>query len=215
MIDRFIAFEGPDGCGKSTQMDRLRLWLEARGEKVIQVREPGSTDLGERIRNILLDGSIPMTAEGEALLFFASRCQLLEEVAIPALNDGAWVLADRFYLSTIVYQGMAGDLGEKRVVELCQVILGSRRPALHLILDLPTEELLERLRLRAGEGDRFESREGMIERTAIAFRSVAGLEGDRIERIDSRGSEHEVAKRITTLIESLEWTANSKGVIDG
>ena len=111
-MERFIAFEGPDGCGKSTQMDRLGLWLESRGDKVVKVREPGSTELGERIRTILLDASIPMTAEGEALLFFSSRCQLLSEVIVPALERGDWVLADRFYLSTIVYQGMAGDLGE-------------------------------------------------------------------------------------------------------
>lgn len=213
-MERFIAFEGPDGCGKSTQMDRLAQWLESRGEKVVKVREPGSTELGERIRTILLDASIPMTAEGEALLFFSSRCQLLSEVIVPALDRGDWVLADRFYLSTIVYQGMAGDLGEERVVELCQGILGSRRPALHLTLDLPTDVLLERLRLRAGEGDRFESREGMIERTAEAFRSVSGLPGDRVERIDALGTEEEVAARILAVIESLRVTGDS-GVTDG
>jgi len=213
-MERFIAFEGPDGCGKSTQMDRLGQWLESRGERVVKVREPGSTELGERIRTILLDASIPMTAEGEALLFFSSRCQLLSEVIVPALERGDWVLADRFYLSTIVYQGMAGDLGEERVMELCQGILGSRRPALHLTLDLPTDVLLERLRLRAGEGDRFESREGMIERTAEAFRSASGLPGDRVERIDALGTEEDVAARILAVIESLRVTGDS-GVTDG
>jgi dTMP kinase len=213
-MDRFIAFEGADGCGKSTQMDRLAQWLEARGERVVKVREPGSTELGERIRSILLDGSIPMTVEGEALLFFSSRCQLLSEVIEPAVERGDWILADRFYLSTIVYQGLAGDLGEERVVELCQAILGSRRPALHLILDLPTDLLLERLRLRAGEGDRFESREGMIERTAEAFRSVRGLSGDRVERIDAVGTEDEVAARIQTIVESL-WVTDRTGADDG
>ena len=202
-MDRFIAFEGPDGCGKSTQMERLGQWLEARGDRVVQVREPGSTELGERVRRILMDASIPMTVEGEALLFFASRCQLLAEVIEPALKRGDWVLADRFYLSTIVYQGMAGELGEERVVELCQGILGPRRPALHMIFDLPTEVLLQRLKLRAGEGDRFESREGMIEKTSEAFRSVRGLPGDRLERLDALGSEDEVAARITPIIESL------------
>ena len=202
-MDRFIAFEGPDGCGKSTQMDRLGQWLEARGDRVVQVREPGSTELGERVRRLLMDASIPMTVEGEALLFFASRCQLLSEVIEPALKRGDWVLADRFYLSTIVSQGMAGDLGEERAIELCQGILGRRRPLLHMILDLPTEVLLQRLKLRAGEGDRFESREGMIERTSEAFRSVRGLPGDRVERIDAMGNEEEVAGRIIAIIESL------------
>ncbi len=214
-MEQFIAFEGADGCGKSTQMDRLAQWLEARGDEVVKVREPGSTDLGERIRSILLDASIPMTAEGEALLFFASRCQLLDEVIEPALKRGAWVLADRFYLSTIVYQGMAGDLEVDQVKDLCQVILGTRRPALHLVLDLPTDLLLQRLKTRAGDGDRFESREGMIENTAAAFRSVSGLPGDCIERIDSRGSEDEVAERIIAIVDSLQRINSSGDVNDG
>ncbi len=204
MMNRFIAFEGADGCGKSTQMERLARVMESRGERVIQVREPGSTELGEKIRTLLLDAALPMTAEGEALLFLASRCQLLTEVIEPALASGAWVFADRFYLSTIVYQGMAGELGEERVVKLCDLILGKRRPCLHLVMDVPTDLLLERLKLRAREGDRFESRQGMIERTAQAFRSVQGLPGDVIHRIEADGSEEKVASLVEEVLNSLE-----------
>ncbi len=200
MNNRFIALEGADGCGKSTQVDRLADSLRQQGEQVITVREPGSTSLGERVRTILLDGEEPLCAEAEALLFLSSRAQLLDEVIEPALAAGQWVIADRFHISTVVYQGLAGELGEQRAAELCHVVIGERRPALNLIIEITAEEIEKRIARRSAGGsaggDRFESRPGIYQRTATAFRQVQGIPGDRIVRIDGSGSEDEVATRI-------------------
>lgn len=196
MKPRFIALEGADGCGKSTQVDRLAALLRDRGEEVITVREPGSTSLGERVREILLDGDEPLCAEAEALLFLASRVQLLDEVIDPALASGKWVIADRFHISTVVYQGIAGELGEERAAQLCHAVIGERRPSLNIILEVGTEQVEQRIDQRSENSDRFESRPGIHGRTVAAFRQVRGIEGDRIVRIDGSGTAEEVAAQI-------------------
>jgi len=196
MKSRFIALEGADGCGKSTQVDRLAASLREKGEQVVTVREPGSTSLGERVRDILLDGDEPLCAEAEALLFLASRAQLLDEVIEPALAEGKWVIADRFHISTVVYQGIAGELGQERAAQLCHAVIGERRPALNIIIEIDAEQIQQRIDTRAGDGDRFESRPGIHDRTVAAFRQVQGIEGDRIVRIDGSGTAEQVAALI-------------------
>ena len=196
MMSRFIALEGPDGCGKSTQVDRLAQSLRDRGEQVVTVREPGSTSLGERVREILLDGDEPLGAEAEALLFLASRSQLLVEVIEPALAEGKWVIADRFHISTVVYQGIAGELGEERATELCHAVIRERRPALNIVIEISAEDLQHRIDKRTASADRFESRPGIHEKTTSAFREVKGIPGDRIVRIDGSGSADDVAALI-------------------
>jgi len=196
MMSRFVALEGADGCGKSTQVDRLAQSLRNKGEQVVTVREPGSTSLGERVRDILLDGDEPLCAEAEALLFLASRAQLLEEVIEPALAAGKWVIADRFHISTVVYQGIAGELGEERAADLCQVVIGDRRPALNIVIEISAEKIQERIDSRSSAGDRFESRPGIYDRTVAAFRLVRGIAGDRIVRVDGSGTAEQVAARI-------------------
>ena len=196
MMSRFVALEGADGCGKSTQVEELARWLRERGEQVITVREPGSTSLGERVRDILLDGKEPLCAEAEALLFLSSRAQLLEEVIEPALEAGHWVIADRFHLSTVVYQGIAGELGEVRAAQLCHVVVGDRRPGLNIVLQISAAELTRRLEERSSAPDRFESRPGIVERTVQAFEDVVGIAGDRIVRIDAEQGQEQVAERI-------------------
>jgi len=196
MMSRFIALEGADGCGKSTQVDRLAAWLAEDGQQVVTVREPGQTSLGERVRAILLDGDEPLCSEAEALLFLASRAQLLDEVIEPALSQGKWVIADRFHLSTVVYQGLAGKLGEQRAVELCQVVLAERRPSLNIVLEIPADELMQRIEQRSQQSDRFESRPGLAERTVAAFATVVGIPGDRIIRIDGTSSADDVEAMI-------------------
>lgn len=196
MMSRFIALEGPDGCGKSTQVERLAQSLRDRGEQVVTVREPGSTSLGERVREILLDGDEPLGAGAEALLFLASRSQLLVEVIEPALAEGKWVIADRFHISTVVYQGIAGELGEERAIELCYAVIGDRRPELNIVIEISAEDLQHRIDKRSASGDRFESRPGIHEKTTSAFREVKGIPGDRIVRIDGSGSADDVAALI-------------------
>ncbi|MFQ5653798.1 MAG: dTMP kinase [Planctomycetota bacterium] len=190
----FVAIEGVDGAGKSTQVELLRRRVSRRGGNPLVVREPGGTALGEAVRGILLDrGEIPISTEAELLLFLASRVQLHEEVIAPAVAEGRFVLSDRYHLSTVVYQGIAGDLGERRAVEICHRVLGERRPDLHLVIDTPLDDCLRRL---AGRTDRFEGSPERLSRAHAGFRETSGLPGDRIERVDGRGAPEEVAARV-------------------
>ncbi|MEE8142775.1 MAG: dTMP kinase [Planctomycetota bacterium] len=190
----FIAIEGVDGAGKSTQVALLAKRLRAGGRAAVMVREPGGTPLGEEVRSILLKKhEVPITVEAELLLFLASRVQLYEQCIRPALEGGSVVISDRYYLSTLVYQGIAGGLGEARAAELCERVLGARRPHLHLVLEVPLEDC--RRRLGAGE-DRFEGRPGFLERVHDGFTRVQGLPGDGIVRVSGEGSSPEVAERI-------------------
>ena len=137
---RFVVLEGPDGSGKTTQAARLATWLASIGHEVVPCREPGGTALGERLRSILLDRSgLAIGMRAEMLLFMSSRAQLVEAVIRPALARGAVVIADRFLLSTVVYQGYAGGLD---VEELWRVGLASTAgllPDLTLLVDVPPE----------------------------------------------------------------------------
>lgn len=136
----FISFEGIDKCGKSTQMSRIRDALAAKGFSVLVVREPGGTALSERIRDILLDKvNMEMTSETEILLFEAARAQIVREVIKPALEDGKIVLCDRFFDSTMAYQGYARGLPKETVEYLNQFATGGLVPDITFILDLPVE----------------------------------------------------------------------------
>ncbi|HIA27302.1 MAG TPA: dTMP kinase [Planctomycetes bacterium] len=194
MSGRFIAFEGVDGCGKSTQLQRLKERLESAGEKVVTVREPGGTHLGEAVRDILLgDDQVAISPETQMLLFLASRVQLLEELISPALSAGSVVLSDRFHLSTVIYQGYAGSVGEAPAADLCLAVLGDRRPDLNLILQLPVAECKRRL---GASRDRFEMNPGFQERVAEGFSTTVGIPGDLIVRIDGSGECEEVSDRL-------------------
>ena len=153
----FVSFEGIDGCGKSTQIALLKETLEQQGESVLIVREPGGTALGERIRDILLDRkSIGMHAETELLLFEAARAQIVRDVIKPALLSGMIVLCDRFFDSTIAYQGYARGLDIEAIQLINRFAAGGLEPNLTFLLDLPVETAWER---QAGRGvpDRLEA----------------------------------------------------------
>lgn len=198
MSGAFIALEGVDGVGKSTQVEILRARLAAAGRSVQVVREPGGTPLGEAIRELLLSREeVPIGAEAQMLLFLASRLELWEERIEPALRRGEVVISDRFHLSTIVYQGIAGALGEARAVAVCREVLADRRPAVIIVITLPVERCRERL---GAAWDRFESAPGLLERVARGFETTAGLPGDRIERISGEGSAAEVAERVHEVV---------------
>ncbi len=135
-----IAFEGLDGCGKTTQIRLLADYLQTLGKEVICTREPGGTALGENLRQLLLQESeIRWSETSEALIFAAARSQLLHEVILPALQKGQIVLSDRFYLSTLAYQGFGRGLDLNWLRALLQLILPSDLPLINLILDLPPE----------------------------------------------------------------------------
>ena len=145
----FVSFEGGEACGKSTQVARLIRKLESLGHQVLSIREPGSTQAGEAIRNLLLhsDQGISLTPAAELLLFGASRAQVVEEVIRPGLNAGKIVVADRFTDSTTVYQGIARGLDLKFIRELEEFACAGLRPAITFLLDLDLETIRNR-RLR-------------------------------------------------------------------
>jgi len=146
-----ISFEGSEGSGKSTQIIRLAAHLQKLKREVISVREPGGTEIGEQIRNIIVHNSKgdEMCAETELLLFTAARAQLVRETIAPALIRGAIVLSDRFLDSSTVYQGIGRNLAQDPVQQINQFAVGNVMPDLTLVIDVPTEVSLARIHQRA------------------------------------------------------------------
>mgnify|MGYP005671631887 CR=1 FL=1 len=143
---RFIVLDGPDGCGKSTQVGRLGEFLAAQGLDCLVVRDPGGTEIGERIRQILLDrASTVLSVRCEMLLYMASRAQLVHEKIRPALKQGRVILSDRYLTSTIVYQGLAGGLDLEEIDRLYGYACGRTWPDLVVVLDVPVEVGMSRL----------------------------------------------------------------------
>jgi len=150
---KLISFEGSEGSGKSTQIARLAARLQKAGFEVVTVREPGGTEIGEQIRNIIVHNSRgdEMCAETELLLFAAARAQLVREVIAPALTRGCIVLSDRYLDSSTVYQGIGRNLAADPVARINQFAVGNVLPDLTIVLDVPTRVSLSRLRQRASD----------------------------------------------------------------
>jgi dTMP kinase len=146
----FISFEGSEGSGKSTQIDRLASFLDQQGHSVIVTREPGGTEIGEEIRHLLKHSASgkEMCPETELLLFAASRAQLVRQVVEPALKEGKVILCDRFLDSTTVYQGVARKLSKDPVTMINNFAVGNLMPHLTIVLDVPAEVGLNRIRHR-------------------------------------------------------------------
>ena len=152
----FITFEGGEGTGKTTQIERVRAQLENLGIEVVVTREPGGTPLAEQIRGCLLNNSDePMAATTELLLMFAARAQHLEQVILPNLARGRWVLCDRFTDATYAYQHGGRGISKSAIRQLEVLVQGDFRPDLTLLFDMPIEVSLERMSARGGL-DRFE-----------------------------------------------------------
>ena len=152
-VGKLISFEGSEGSGKSTQITALAAALNEQGYDVVTVREPGGTEIGEQIRNIIVHNSKgdEMTPETELLLFAAARAQLVREVIAPALMRGAVVLSDRFLDSSTVYQGIARNRALGPVNHITPFAVGNVMPDLTVVLDVPTEVSLQRIRQRASD----------------------------------------------------------------
>jgi dTMP kinase len=189
---KFLTFEGLDGCGKSTQLERLATTLREQGLEVVTTREPGGTDLGERIRAVLLDSrTAGLDSEAEMALMFASRAQLLAQVIRPALEAGKWVLCDRFTDSTEAYQGGGRQLGSAAVLELHRVLCRDFWPELTILMDSDVASSVSRARRRnqAAEHDenRFEKEnQAFFTRVHDAFLAIAQREPQRVVKIDAR-----------------------------
>ena len=179
MAGCFITFEGTEGCGKSTHIKKLARRLEAEGHTVRTLREPGGTESGESIRQLLKHGPEELTAEAELLLMNASRAQLVREVIRPAIAAGEIVLCDRFYDSTTVYQGTGRGLNAAQVQRVIEFAAGETRPDLTLLLKIPLK-ISEERRARRAETDRFEQADRTfferIEAGSVTTLIVAGTD---------------------------------------
>ncbi|MBX5474989.1 MAG: dTMP kinase [Thermoleophilia bacterium] len=188
----FVTFEGPDGSGKSTQAELLRAALAAEGREVVLTREPGGTALGERIRELLLEGD-PMSPWAEAALFAASRAQHVEQVILPALERGADVICDRYLDSSLAYQGIARGLGVEAVLELnLRATHGLLPDATVLLLVDPAVAAA-----RSGATDRLEREgDGFRSRVDAAYRELATRFPERILVVEADRPPDELAREI-------------------
>lgn len=179
---RFITVEGGDGAGKTTQVSLLCEYLDRCGVDYIFVREPGGTPVGEAVRDVLLQPGRSLNVMTEALLYAASRAELVEQVIRPALAAGRIVICDRYVDSSLAYQGVAGGLGVDTVRQLNRLATGGLEPGLTLLLDLPAAAAAARRRHRTA--DRMEGKgEAFLEQVQRGYRELAAAEPDRIRVI--------------------------------
>ncbi len=198
---KFITLEGIDGAGKSTHLAWLREALEQRGHEVVVTREPGGTPLGEMLRGLLLNHH--MHLETEALLMFASRREHLAEVILPALQQGKWVISDRFTDASFAYQGGGRGIGEDRLRILEDWVQQGLQPNLTLLFDVPLEVARQRLSANASL-DRFEQeQQDFFQRVREAYLRRAAQFPDRIRVIDSARSLPVIRAELEILIAGL------------
>ena len=202
---RFIAFEGGEGAGKSTQARLLAEALRARGLAVITTREPGGTPGAEAIRNLLLSPpGAGWTAEAEALLFAAARADHVAHLIRPALARGEWVVCDRFVDSSRAYQGGAGGMGDDAILGLHHFGSQGLRPDRVIMLEADEAALTQRLTARGAETDAIEARPAAYHRAvAAAFRTLAESDPQGFARINAIGSPGDVHARIVAAITDL------------
>jgi dTMP kinase len=186
MTGRLITFEGGEGAGKSTCMDRATDWLQARGQSVVRTREPGGTPLAEQIRATLLHPEAERAEpDTELLLIFAARAQHIARVIRPALAADQWVLCDRFTDATFAYQGGGNGIARERIEQLQELVQDGLRPDRTLLFDLPVEQGLERAGKRS-EPDRFESSgRDFLERVRATYLERARAEPARFRVLDA------------------------------
>ncbi len=191
----FFSIDGGDGTGKSTQIDRFCRWLESQGREVVTCRDPGSTPLGEAIRELLLDRhDLSIDRRSEMLLYMAARAQMVEEVIRPALEAGKTVVSDRYVLANVVYQGHAGGLDVETLWQVGRIATDDLTPDLTIVLDLPSEAAAARL---SGELDRMEQQGAEFHgRVRQGFLDEAARKGERIAVVDASQSIDEVAAEI-------------------
>jgi len=201
MSGLFITFEGGDGSGKTTQVSLLAKWLESQGQKVLLTREPGGTDVGQELRNIVLHRQGALAPRAEALLYAADRAHHIYAVVRPALEAGITVVQDRYLDSSVAYQGAGRVLEEKEVRDLSLWATENLLPDLTIVLDAPASLLRERIsgddrvydRLEA-EGDDFH------ERVREAYHRFAVAEPERIHILDATLPVEEIQQRVRQLV---------------
>lgn len=203
----FITFEGPEGCGKSTQIGLLAERLHAAGIPLVCTREPGGTPAGEAIRSILQhdqagEGLFP---EAEVLLFLASRAQLVRQLILPALEAGEWVVCDRYIDSTVAYQGYGRGFGYDRIAAFNAFVVGPAIPDLTLLLDIDVQTGYERMearnRVTGGKHDRMEKQTAEFhERMRQGYLELARKMPDRIRVINADRSPEAVSEEVWKVV---------------
>jgi dTMP kinase len=205
---KFITFEGLDGCGKSTQLERLATVLRVQRLPLVVTREPGGTATGEKIRQLLLDSNTAALAPfSELALMFASRAQHLAEVILPALSEGRIVLCDRFTDSTEAYQGGGRKLGSEPVLALHRILCGDLQPDLTILMDSDVAVSVERARRRnqtrgvEGNENRFEQENrAFFARVRSAYLAIAAREPQRVALVDARGTSDATHEQIIGVV---------------
>lgn len=202
----FITFEGIDGGGKTTQLALAAKWLREQGYEVVESREPGGTPLAERVRELVLDPSLPLTTTTQTLLYLAARSEHVDKLLRPSVEAGKIVLCDRFSDSTLVYQGLSQgkSLAELAMLRnLCSFASAGLAPDLTLVFD-GRPEVLVRRRAARGVSDRYEL-QGLDFQQALrkGFWALAEAEPERLQLIDAEGSQEQVAASVQQALSAL------------
>ena len=198
-LGRFISFEGTEGVGKTTAIDTLCARLQANGIDYVRTREPGGSPFAERLRTMLLDPATDINDDTELLLMFAARCDHVQQLIMPALQRGTWVICDRFIDSTVAYQGFGRAHGDTVMLAKIESLIAQfipQLPDLTLWFDLPVDEGMARAGKRSA-ADRFEQQaSAFFTRVHEGFALLATNHSERICRIEATGSTDEVSARI-------------------
>lgn len=199
----FISFEGTEGVGKTTAIDQLCAQLEQHNIEYVRTREPGGSELAEKLRNLLLNPETCVHDETELLLMFAARNDHLYQIILPALQRGQWVICDRFTDSTIAYQGFGRGHAQPDILKKIHTLIDDfvpRLPDMTIWLDLPIAEGMKRAGKR-GQADRFEQQTlDFFTRVYQGFDDTACKYPERIHKVDASGSKEQVAHRIWSII---------------
>lgn len=202
MQGKFITFEGIDGCGKTTQLDLLAQHLTAKDIAVVKTKEPGGTQLGNSLRNLLLNDPIALNPYAEVLLFLADRIHHIETIIKPALSKGQWVLSDRFMDSTIAYQGYGRHIDLEWINKVADIQAMQLNPDLTFFIDLSAEESTKRILDK--KKDKMES-ESLVfmQNVRKGFQALAQTHKERIVSIQANQTIEQIAKEIISYINNL------------
>ncbi len=205
MIGKFISIEGIEGAGKSTQIQFIKTYLERFNQTVVVTREPGGTPLAEEIRELLLKPREErMSDDTELLLMFAARAQHINQVILPALSEGKWVVSDRFVDATFAYQGAGRGIHEERIAALSEWTLAGLKTDLTLLFDLPVDVGQQRVNQRLLQKDRFEQEKtDFFEKIRHCYLERAAAEPERIQIIDAEKSITAIEQQVSNILDKL------------
>ena len=205
MIVKFISIEGIEGAGNSTQIQFIKTYLERFNQTVVVTREPGGTPLAEEIRELLLKPREErMSDDTELLLMFAARAQHINQVILPALSEGKWVVSDRFVDATFAYQGAGRGIYEERIAALSEWTLAGLKTDLTLLFDLPVDVGQQRVNQRLLQKDRFEQEKtDFFEKIRHCYLERAAAEPERIQIIDAEKSITAIEQQVSNILDKL------------